>query len=301
LGVSRSRVRDGGSRATFRPEHPILRYDIDSLENRDPRAVDWYAELVDRVLRPWFRYELEGIERVPEGAALYVGNHSGALMPVDAFLFGVSAYRALGEDGMPYGLGHEVAISFPILHQIIVPLGAVRASHRNAHRLFERGQKVLVYPGGDYDAMRPFRRRNEVVFGGRKGYVRLAVREGVPIVPVVTVGAHSTLVVVDDLRWLARLLHSERWLRTKVFPLSFSVPWGFTLGPTPPYLPLPSRILAEVLEPFHFDRSGAEAAADQAYVARCDQEVRTAMQAAMDRLAEERRRRGGFLGGLLGG
>jgi 1-acyl-sn-glycerol-3-phosphate acyltransferase len=278
----------------------MWRYDIDSLDNRDPRAIEWSAKLVERALRPWFRYELKGVERVPMGAALFVGNHSGALMPVDAFLFGVAAYRALGEEGMPYGLGHEVAISFPILHQIIVPLGAVRASHRNAHRLFERGQKVLVYPGGDVDAMRPFRRRNQIVFGGRKGYVRLAVREGVPIVPVVTVGAHSTLVVLDDLRWLARLLRSERWLRTKVFPLSFTLPWGFTLGPTPPYLPLPSRILAEVLEPVRFERSGEEAADDDEYIARCDHEVRSAMQAQMDRLAEERRRRGGFLGGIFG-
>ncbi|MBW2254108.1 MAG: glycerol acyltransferase, partial [Deltaproteobacteria bacterium] len=129
---------------------------------------------------------------------------------------------------------------------------------------------------------------------------RLAVREGVPIVPVVTAGAHATLVVVDDLRWLARLLRSERWLRTKVFPLAFSLPWGFTLGPPPPHLPLPSRILAEVLAPIHFDRSGEGAAGDEEYIAQCDHEVRSAMQATMDRLVEERRRRGGFLGGILG-
>ncbi len=266
-------------------------YDIDSLDNRSPRQADLIARFVRRTLRPYFRYELRGTERIPEGAALYVGNHSGGILTPDSFLLFGEVMRERGLEDLPYGLGHEVAIRLPLAHQIVVPIGAVRASHENARRIFERDGKVMVYPGGDLDNQRPFRHRHRIVFGGRKGYIRLALREGVPISPVVTAGGHSTFVIVDDLQWLARLSGASRLLRLKVMPLTLSVPWGLTLGPVFAYWPLPTRILAEILDPIHFDRTGPEAAEDDAYVAECAEHVETAMQGALTRLAEERRSR----------
>jgi 1-acyl-sn-glycerol-3-phosphate acyltransferase len=265
-------------------------YDIDSLDNRSPRQADLIARFVRRTLAPYFRYQLRGTERIPEGAALYVGNHSGGILTPDSFLLFGEVMRSKGLEDLPYGLGHEVAIRLPIAHQIVVPIGAVRASHENAHRVFAQGGKVMVYPGGDVDNQRPFRHRHRVVFGGRKGYVRLALREGVPISPVVTAGGHSTFVIVDDLRWLAKLSGASRFFRVKVMPLTLSIPWGLTLGPVFVYWPLPSRILAEILEPIRFERSGPEAAEDESYVAACADRVETAMQDALTRLAEERRR-----------
>jgi 1-acyl-sn-glycerol-3-phosphate acyltransferase len=209
----------------------------------------------------------------------------------DTFLFAAAAYRTLGLDGLPFGLGHEVGISAPVVHQIVMPLGAVRANHENAHRLFARGSKVLVYPGGDYEVMRPYRHRNRIVFGGRAGYVRLALREGVPVLPVVAAGAHAAFVVLDDGRWLARLLAADRLFRLKVWPITLCLPWGVLVGPGQVYLPWPTRILMEVLPPIHFDRVGDAAADDPAYVRACADRVEGAMQAALERLAEERDRR----------
>ena len=67
------------------------------------------------------------------------------------------------------------------------------------------------------------------------------------------------------------------------------LPWGITVGPLVPSIPFPSKILVEVLDPIDFERSGDEAAADEAYVAECDVRVRTAMQTVLTRLAAERR------------
>jgi len=189
---------------------------------------------------------------------------------------------------VPYGLGHELILSLPPFNQVLVPLGAVRASHDNAIRLFAAGRKVLVYPGGDLDAMRPFRHRHRVVFGNRRGYIRLALRAGVPIVPVVTCGAHAAFVIVDDLRWFARLIRADRLLRVKVWPLTFCLPWGFTLGPGVAYLPFPTRIVQTVLPAIELGRTGDEAAGDEAYVSACAARVEIAMQEALDRLAAER-------------
>ncbi len=279
------------------------RYDIDELDNRDLQSLERFARLVESTLWPWLRYRITGLDRIPDGPALYVGNHNGGMMPVDAFLFGTAIYRQLGVDYVPYGLGHEVAISMPGLHEVIVPLGAVRASHGNASRLFELGRKVMVFPGGDVDAMRPFADRNRIVFGGRRGYIRLALRHGVPILPVLTAGAHSTLLILANFPSIPPLLGIDRLLRLKAFPVALSIPWGLSVGVVPPHFPLPSRVHAEMLPPIHFDRSGDAAAADDAYVERCDLRVRTLMQEGLDQLVE-RRRQGGIRAtigrGLLG-
>ncbi len=268
----------------------MRRYDIDSLDNRNEALVRRLSVLVEGLLEPYFRAEVRGTERIPPGAALYVGNHNAGLMQPDSFLFGAAVLRAHGFSALPYGLGHELAIRLPGIHQIIMPLGVVRASHDNAHRLFRRGSKVLVFPGGDRDAMRPYRDRNRVVFGGRTGYMRLSLREGVPIIPVVSAGAHSTLLILDDGQWLARLLRADRLLRIKTWPITICLPWGLVVGPQLLYLPWPSRILIEILEPIRFDRTGDAAAKDEAYVRTCADRVEGTMQEALDRLVRERER-----------
>lgn len=283
LDVGMPRLRGGRSARAGRDAR------LDDLDQRDPARVATFVDLVDRVIAPYHRAEVRGAARVPRGAALVVGNHNAGAWTADMYLLGAALYHESGLDGTPYGLAHEVVLDLPVVGAILRPLGAVRASHDNARRLFERGRRVLVYPGGDVDAMRPWRDRDRIVFGGRKGYVRLALRCGVPIAPVVAAGAHETFVVIDDLPWLARALRADRWLRVKVWPLTLCLPWGVTLGPLVPYLPFPSRILVEFLEPIRFGRSGEAAASDEAYVARCDARVREAMQAALTRLARERR------------
>ncbi len=268
-----------------------MKFDADSLYNRDPERMLKYLRFVDGFVQRWHRSEVRGVERVPNGGVLYVGNHNAGPWTPDSFLFCAEVYRAYGMDGVPYGLAHETAIGLPLVRDLFIPLGAVRASPENARRLFAAGKKVLVYPGGDLDAMRPFSKRHEIVFGGRQGYIRLALRNGVPISPVVSAGAHSTWIVLSDGQELAKLLRVDKLMRLKAWPIVLSMPWGLTLGPVPFYIPFPSKILIEILEPIHFERSGEEAALDDAYVAECDARVRELMQAGLTRLVAERRRR----------
>jgi len=264
------------------------KYDIDSLDNRDCAKLELAAEVIERTLKRYHRAEVRGVERIPDGAALYVGNHNSFAYAPEMYLLGLAAYRRHGMSAVPYGLAHEVILSMPIVNDLLCPLGAVRASHANGERLLEAGHKVLVYPGGDVDAARPFRDRNRIVFGGRRGYIKLALKSGAPVVPVVAAGAHSTVIVLDDLRWLARIIGANRLFRIKVWPVSLAMPWGLFIGPLPPFIPYPSRILMEVLEPIVFERTGVEAATDEAWVDACDERVRAAMQQALTRLAHQR-------------
>jgi 1-acyl-sn-glycerol-3-phosphate acyltransferase len=259
-----------------------------ALDRRDPELVERLVRLAGPGLERWFAPVIEGLERVPEGPALYVGNHNGGLFPAESFLLGLALAEHRGVDAIPHGLAHDTAIRAPLIGPLLRSLGAVPASHENALRLFAAERPVLVYPGGDLDAMRPFRERDRVVFGGRRGYMRLAIRAGVPIVPVVAAGAHASLVVLSDGRALARALRLDRLARLDVFPVSLALPWGVMVG-TWPYLPLPTPVHLEFLPPYRTARSGDEAAGDEAYVAEEDARLRELMQAALTRLSAERR------------
>ena len=268
-----------------------LYYDVDSLDNLDPRVVDRWYRLLRGWLKLWFRPEVRGLERIPEGAGLFVGNHNGGFVTPDSFVFASAIWERSGMTHVPYGLGHEWVVKMPPLNQLLCPIGAVRASHQNAMRVFARGRKVLVYPGGDLESMCPWRHRDRIVFGGRDGYARLAIRAGVPIIPIVAAGAHETFLVIDDMRWLARGLRLDKLFRLKVLPLTLSLPWGLTLGVVPTYWPMPTKILMEIGKPISFERSGDAAADDATYVRACADRVEIAMQATLTRLARERKQR----------
>jgi len=262
--------------------------DLASIDRRDEAFLERFTAQLDPVLSLWFDPTVRGLERIPPGAALYVGNHNGGLCSADTFIFGTRLYQERGLADLPYGLAHQIVLRWPGMKEVLEKIGAVPASRENAYKLFRAGRKVLVYPGGDLDSMRPFSQRNRVVFGPRRGYLKVALEAGVPIVPIVAAGAHVTSIVLTDGRELAERIGLHRLLRLDVCPLTFSIPWGFYLGITPPHLPLPTRILVEVLDPIHFDRQGSEAAADAAYVEACHEQVVGTMQEALTRLSAER-------------
>jgi 1-acyl-sn-glycerol-3-phosphate acyltransferase len=265
--------------------------DINSLDNRNPERIRLLVRTFQPLLWRYFRPIIQGLERIPEGSAIFVGNHNGALLMPDMFIFGIALYEHFGINGLPYGMGHETGIGFPILHRLLLPIGAVRGCQHNGSRLLGAGEKLLAYPGGELDSMRSFRDRNRIFFGKRRGYIRLALRERVPIIPVVSSGAHETLLVLNDGRWIAQALRMDRWLKLKAWPIVFCLPWGLWFGVPPPHFPFPTRIYIEVLKPIRFEHDGPEAALDNGYVEACHRHVHSTMEAALKRLAAMRRMR----------
>jgi 1-acyl-sn-glycerol-3-phosphate acyltransferase len=127
-------------------------------------------------------------------------------------------------------------------------LAVAPAANSFAEHIFESGGSALVYPGGDVEALRPWRDRNKIVFSGCKGFLKLAHRYNVKIVPVVATGGDDTLFVLNDGRRIAQLLRLEKLARVKSMPLPLSVPLG--LAPVPlPHFSLPAKIRIQVLEP----------------------------------------------------
>jgi hypothetical protein len=129
--------------------------------------------------------------------------------------------------------------------------GTVAASHENARAALEAGAAVLVYPGGDYEVHRPSWHRHRVDFGGRKGFIRLALDQDVPIVPVVAVGGQETALFLSRGESLAGVLGLDRLLRLKVLPVSLALPWVLNVGDMLGHIPLPAKITVEALPPIH--------------------------------------------------
>ena len=255
------------------------------LDERDP---DYIRESLPRLWLAaslYFRGEVRGLGNIPEeGAVLLVGNHSGGNLTPDTTVFQLAFSAYFGVERAFYQLAHNLVLSLPGL-SALRKYGTVAASPENARKALESGAALLVYPGGDYEVHRPSWERNRVDFGGRKGFIRLAVAEDVPIVPVVAIGGQETALFLSRGEHLASLLGLGRLFRLKVLPISLAFPWGLNVGDMLGHLPLPAKIVVEVLPPIDLrEEFGAEPDLDAVY-----EEIIARMQTALDALAAERR------------
>jgi 1-acyl-sn-glycerol-3-phosphate acyltransferase len=255
------------------------------LDDRDP---DYIRESLPRLwmlASLYFRGEVRGLGNIPEeGPVLLVGNHSGGNLTPDTGVFTLAFTTYFGVERPFYQLAHNLVLSFPGLG-FLRRYGTVAASHENARKALRAGAAVLVYPGGDYEVHRPIWERHRIDFDGRKGFIRLALDEDVPIVPLVAVGGQETSIFLSRGETLARLLNLDRLFRLKVLPISLALPWGLNVGDLLGHWPLPAKITVEALPPIHLrDEFGPEPDVDEIY----DHLVRQ-MQETLDALAAERR------------
>jgi 1-acyl-sn-glycerol-3-phosphate acyltransferase len=264
--------------------------DVTGNEIAHPEAAKWdpaFTELLIKAVTPvikrWFRPEVRGLETFPStGGALLVSNHSGGVLTPDWNVLAPALYGRFGYDRPLYTLAHY-GVFFTPFRASLSRLGVIHASRENAEEALRSGAIVLAFPGGDYDAFRPTFSQNVIDFGGRTGYVRTAVQAGVPIVPAVSIGGQETQLFLTRGNWLAKLLGLKRF-RIEILPVTIGFPFGLT-GFFPANLPLPTKIVYQVLEPIDVAaRFGEDANPDEV-----DAYVRSVMQSALDRLGRQRR------------
>lgn len=257
----------------------------DDIDARDPKFVSLIVDLARAFGRHYFRLELDGVENLPaQGGALLVGNHNGGLVPLEPFFTLVAAWDRFGPARAVYSLAHDFLFDDPMLRRYAGKVGALRAGRDGARRALDAGNLVLVYPGGDLDAFRTFRNRSRIELGHRTGFAELALRSRVPIVPIVTAGAHEQFIVLTRGDRAAQLLHLHEWARVVVLPIVLAAPWGITIGFVP-YLPLPAPISMTITEPMTWPGLSADNPAD---VRRVYDDVHTRMQSTLDRMSAGR-------------
>jgi len=222
----------------------------DAFELRDPEYIARTLPALRVMADVWFRAEVRGLENIPSrGPVLLVGNHSGGTLIADTFIFSQAFYDHFGPEREFFQLAHDLVFKAPGIRAMLTPYGTVPASPENMRRALARGAALLVYPGGDHETYRASWRSAEIDFARRTGFVRLALKHGVRIVPVVSIGGQETALFLGQGEHIARLLHLHRLLRIDVAPVQIAPPWGVTVLDLPGRVPLPAKISIEVLPP----------------------------------------------------
>ena len=227
------------------PEEPdagLRLSDVDAW-GRSEHMRELARKIYDPVYRKWFRVQGEGLENIPRtGGALLISNHAGAI-PNDApvIMHGIES-----ELGRPvYGLAENLFRAIPIVGTLWARGGGVAAHPDNAYRLLhDDNQLALVFPEGTKGPGKHYRDRYRLRRFGRGGFVAIAMRAGVPVVPITVVGSEEAMPL------LYKSARGAKLLNVPYFPVTANM---LMLGPLGLVLPFPAKFRIRVLPPVHFD------------------------------------------------
>jgi len=268
----------GPAPASLEDDADHRRSDVDNW-GRSERMRTVARAIYDPVYRYWFRAEWAGLERIPRhGGALLVANHAGAI-PADAPVIMHGIERELGRP--VYGLAENVFREIPVLGTMWSRVGGVPAHPDNALRLLsDEGQLALVFPEGVKATGKPFRDRYHLRRFGRGGFVEIAMRAGVPVVPIAVVGAEEAMPMIWKSNRLARLF------RLPYVPL---VANNLVVGPFGYFTYFPAKFKLQVLEPVTFDVPPGQSRYSRAQVMDASESIRTSIQDAIHDMLRTRR------------
>jgi len=216
--------------------------DVDEW-GRSERTRALARALYEPIYSKWFRVEWEGLEKIPgEGGALLVANHAGAI-PSDAPVIMHGIEKEL--ERPVYGMADYFFRTVPVVGTLWARAGGVSARPANAYRLLkEQKQLALVFPEGTKGPSKSFTDRYQLRRFGRGGFVEIAMRAGVPVIPIAVIGSEEAMPVVFRLPSLAKALG------VPYFPITANL---LTMGPLGIVMPFPAKFKLRVLDPIHFD------------------------------------------------
>jgi len=266
-------------RATADAKDAARRGDVDGW-GRSERVRRVARRLYDPLYRRWFRAEWEGLEHVPrEGGALLVANHGGAI-PSDA---PVIMHGLETELGRPvYGLADNLFRTLPMIGTLWSRTGGVPAHPDNAFRLLhDEQQLVLVFPEGTKGTGKLVSERYRLRRFGRGGFVEIAMRAGVPVVPIAIVGNEEAMPILAKSKTLAKLL------KVPYAPLTANMLVFGPLGGL--VMPLPAKFRLRVLPPVHFDVATNQPRYNRSVVMDRSEAIRETIQDALYDMLRQRR------------
>jgi 1-acyl-sn-glycerol-3-phosphate acyltransferase len=245
----------------------------------DPAHTERIRPYLDFLFDHYFRCTVTGEANVPlNGGALLVGNHAGTV-PYDGAMVMTAVSRGTNNARRARPLGDDFVFRRPPIATWLSRIGVVRANPDNAHRLLSAGEIALVFPEGTRGLSKFFAERYRLERFGRGGFVKVALRAGVPIIPVAIVGAEEAHPLLAQIPWLAKILGLP------FFPVTPTFPW---LGPFG-LVPLPTKFAIRFGEPIVLTDSVASIERNPDRLAELTEVIRTRVQAMIDELLATRR------------
>jgi len=235
--------------------------------------------IYEPVYSKWFRTEWEGLEKIPtDGGALLVANHAGAI-PSDAPVIMHGIEKELGRP--VYGLADYFLRTIPVVGTLWARSGGVSARPANAYRLLkEQRQLALVFPEGTKGTSKSFTDRYQLRRFGRGGFVEIAMRAGVPVIPIAVVGSEEAMPIVLRLPTLARALGIP------YFPITANV---LAMGPLGVVTPFPAKFKLRVLNPVHFDVAADQDRYSKSRIMEESERIRSLLQESVFDMLRDRR------------
>ena len=216
----------------------------------------------------YFRVKTLGISRIPDtGPALLVGNHSGTIA-IDAVMMQYAVATEHPAERPVRNIGADLVFSLPFVGPLARKSGNALAHDDDALELLRRGELVGVFPEGFKGVGKGWRERYKLQRFGRGGFIEIALRARVPIIPVAFVGPEEAYPMIGN----AKLLASA--LRVPYFPITPTFPWLGPLG----LLPLPSRWVIEFGQPISVEEYPDDAADDKMLVFDLADSIRDTIQ-----------------------
>ncbi|HTF33392.1 MAG TPA: lysophospholipid acyltransferase family protein [Myxococcota bacterium] len=241
----------------------------------DPRYGRGLLLSLALVYRYWLRVETHGIERVPEGRVLLIGNHAGNTFAYDGAMLATAMFLEAKPPRVVRGMGEYYLPTIPWFNVFMHRMGSVVGTPSNCEQLLEQGEAIMVFPEGERGFVKPYRKRYQLQRFGL-GFLRLALETETPIVPVGIVGAEEQSPCLANIRWIGRLFGSP------AFPITLTFPW-FGLGG---FIPLPVKFRIRFGEPLHFEGDSNE---DDAAVEKKVEVVKDAIRGLIREGLAERR------------
>jgi len=269
-----------------------IRVPADSSEPReDPRLSDvdeWGRSertralaraMYEPIYSRWFRVEWEGLEKIPtQGGALLVANHAGAI-PSDAPVIMHGIEKEL--ERPVYGLADYFFRTVPVIGTLWARAGGVSARPANAYRLLkEQQQLALVFPEGTKGPSKSFTDRYQLRRFGRGGFVEIAMRAGVPVIPIAVIGSEEAMPVILRLPTVAKALG------VPYFPITANL---LAMGPLGIVMPFPAKFKLRVLDPVYFDVPADQERYSKSRVMEESEQIRSKLQESVYDMLRDRR------------
>jgi 1-acyl-sn-glycerol-3-phosphate acyltransferase len=260
------------------PQEDPRRSDVDEW-GRSERTRALARAIYEPIYSKWFRVEWEGLEKIPtEGGALLVANHAGAI-PSDAPVIMHGIEKELQRP--VYGLADYFFRTVPVVGTLWARSGGVSARPANAYRLLkEQHQLALVFPEGTKGPSKSFTDRYQLRRFGRGGFVEIAMRAGVPVIPIAVIGSEEAMPV------LFRLPAVAKALGLPYFPVTANL---LAMGPLGVVMPFPAKMKLRVLDPVTFDVPADQERYSKSRIMDEAEGIRTKLQEAVYDMLRDRR------------
>jgi len=247
------------------------------------------AEVLKPILEKYYRAKIIGVENIPDTPFLGIGNHLGVYFMPESFLWLTKYYSLKNKPPMKVLVHHAL---HNISKFLVLPkseFGILDANPKNAVKALKEGNSITVYPGGDRENAKPFSERNKIEFYNHLGYIKSALKAGVPILPIVGIGGGETLFVLSSGEKIAKKAGLTKLFNLHTWPIYWSFPFGWHVGHFPFLsLPLPSQVTLSILPRYSLKGYSAADAENKEVLEKINKEIITQMQTELDRLAKGR-------------